>query len=50
MCVPYIDSQPSPEEVSNRLEMAESVVLSLYREKKTSPWDLTEDGEGHETV
>ena len=40
----------SPEEVLCRLKMTENAVLSLYREGKSSPWDLTEFGDSHETV
>ncbi len=40
----------SPEEAFCRLKQVENAVLSLYREKKSSPWDLTEDGDSHETV
>jgi hypothetical protein len=38
------------EELFNRLEMAEKAVISLYRDGKSSPWDLTEDGWSHATV
>ncbi len=30
--------------------MAEHAILSLYRDGKSSPWDLTEEGDHHETV
>ncbi len=33
-----------------RLKEFEKNVLSLYQEGKSSPWDLTEDGDSHETV
>jgi hypothetical protein len=37
-------------EVLERLEMTESAIIFLYREGRSSPWDLTEDGWSHATV
>jgi len=40
----------SQKELVSRLEMIETAVISLYRDRMSAPWDLTEDGSGHETV
>lgn len=40
----------SSEEFLCRLKIIENTVLSLYRDGKSSPWDLTEIGDSHETV
>ena len=46
----FSSDELSPEEVLCRLKTAEIDVLSLYRDGKSSPWDLTEYGDSHETV
>jgi hypothetical protein len=38
------------QDVIRTLETAERAVLSLYRDGKSQPWDLTETGESHETA
>jgi hypothetical protein len=39
-----------PEGICNKLEETEDVLISLYRSKECSPWDVTETGWTHSGV